>query len=106
MEQGLARYFNRDMIVWGRTTPQIFGTRIGFIDLVPGPYLRHWIVFEHETNPDGSPGRCDLKGHILLPVHTAMIGRAHVNAKLVEMGLVTPDLVAAQIVRPAGIRLM
>jgi hypothetical protein len=106
MRRSVADYFNRDRISWTRRVPEIIGTRIGYLDLLPGSLIRFWIVLEQEKDAAGNWGPCDLRGHLIMPVETTLRGRPLVGAWMESQGLHVPTLEAAEAERPSGMRLM
>lgn len=91
--------FDMDRIVEPYPAPEIFATHVGYIDLLPGPCVRLWMVVD-----DPRHGVRELKAKIIRPADAYFRGRSRVHRWCVENGVVRPEWVGAGIVtKPSGL---
>lgn len=98
--------FDLDRIVEPYPTPEIFTTRVGYAEMIPGPCVRLWLCVEHPPGADGMPGPLELKAKIIKPFECLLSSRDDVGAWMRQRGLIVPKEMPASLYRPPGTTLM
>lgn len=80
MREDASAYFDLDRIVDPYGAPEFFVTRVGYIEMLPGPCIRLWCVF------DQPGGAAELRFKSIMPIESAISSRPKVNLWLAQQG--------------------
>lgn len=81
MDESTSAYFDLDRIVDPYGAPEFFVTRVGYLEMLPGPCLRLWCVF------DQPGGTAELRFKSIMPIENVISTRPRVNLWLAKQGV-------------------
>lgn len=89
----MVEFFSRDRIIdYG--APIVTGSRIGYMEMLPGGRVCAWVVVDYPAGTDSLPGECECVAKVITPMAPMLFGRGIVNAWLTSKGFHVPILVS------------
>lgn len=87
-----------ERIVQPYRVPQIFATRIGYVDMLPGGAVRFWLCVD-QPGTGGVPGPWELQAHLIWSIEPLMHSRIATNQWLCAQGIHVPTGASMPIAR-------
>jgi len=80
-------YFNLDRVVETHKPHDIFVSRIGYADMLPGSIARFWVCSDQPTRSDGTPGAWELQSRMFWSLESLLFFRVLTGRWLAKQGV-------------------